>query len=167
MKTTTIRFGTKSYYSQLSPTQIQQEVQKITIGLKWFRNPFALIREPFEGEVSLSKFNLNYRTLLRSDKAFPKIGGCVTVNAIGRTEVVLTLKKAGKEWALRGIMAFVIMLMLTIAVMLHIYQLYGLATAMGILLAMRHLPDQHIADTIVTLLEHRLQLTPITDSSPD
>ena len=167
MKTTTIRFGTKRYYSPLSPAQIQQEVQQITTGLKWFTNPFALVKEPFEGEGSFSKFNLNYRTLLRSDKAFPKIVGCVTVNVIGRTEVESTLKKAGKEWALRGIMAFSIMLMLTIAVMLHIYRLYGLAVATGILLAMRHLPDQHIAATMVTLLKHRLQLTLITDSSSD
>ena len=93
--------------------------------------------------------------------------GCVIVNAIGRTEVELTLKKEGKEWVLRGIMAFAIMLMLTNAVMLHTYPFYGFAAALGVLLAMRHLPDQHIAATIVTLLEHRLQLTPITDSLPD
>ena len=136
MKTATIRFGAKRYYSPLSSVQIQQEVQQITTGPKRFRNPFALVKEPFEEEVSFSKFNLNYRALLRSDKAFPKIVGCVIVNAIGRTEVELTLKKEGKEWALRSIMAFAIMLMLTNAVMLHIYPFYGFAAALGVLLAM-------------------------------
>ena len=62
-------------------------------------------------------------------------------------------------------MAFAIMLMLTNAVMLHIYLFYGFAAAVGVLLAMRHLPDQYIATAILTLLEHRLQLTPIIDSS--
>ena len=165
MNISTIRFGTQRDYSPLLPTQIQQEVQQITTGSKWFRNPFALVKEPFEGEASFSKFNLNYRTLLRSDNAFPKIVGCVTVNATGRTEVELSLKKIGKEWALRGIMAFAIMLMLTNAVMLHIYLFYGFAAAVGVLLAMRHLPDQYIATAILTLLQHRLQLTPIIDSS--
>ena len=165
MKSTTIRLGTTRYYSPLSPVQIQQEAQQITTGLKWFRNPFALVKEPFEGEGSFSKFNLNYRTLLRFDKAFSKIVGCVTVNATGRTEVELMLKKAGKEWALRGIMVFAIMLMPTIAVTLHTHLFFGFAAALGVLLAMRHLPNQDIATAILTLLQHRLQLTPIIDSS--
>ena len=57
------------------------------------------------------------------------------------------------------------MLMLTIAVTLHIYLLFEFAAALGVLLAMRHLPNQDIATAILTLLQHRLQLTPIIDSS--
>ena len=167
MSISTIRFGTKRYYSLLSPAQIQQEVQQITTGSKWFRNPFAIVKEPFEGEVNFSTFDLNYLTLLRSDKAFPKIVGRFIVNDAGRTEVELTLEKTGKEWALRVIIALGMILMLTIAVMLHVYLLFGFAAALGILLVMRHLPNQHIAAAILTLLQHRLQLTPIIDSSPD
>ena len=87
MNISTIRFGTQRDYSPLLPTQIQQEVQQITTRSKRFRNPFAIVGEPFEGEVNFSAFDLHYRTLLRSDNAFPKIVGCVTVNATGRTEV--------------------------------------------------------------------------------
>ena len=63
MNISTNRFGPKRNYSPLSPTQIQQEVQQITIGSKWFRNPFAIVKEPFEGQVNFSAFDLNYRTL--------------------------------------------------------------------------------------------------------
>ena len=63
MNISTIRFGPKRYYSPLLPTQIQQEVQQITTGSKWFRNSFAIVKEPFEGEVNFSAFDLNYRTL--------------------------------------------------------------------------------------------------------
>ena len=83
---------------------------------------------------------------------FPKIVGCVTVNVIGRTEVELILKKAGKEWALRGTMAFATMLKPTIAVTLHTHLFFGFAAALGVLLAMRHLPNQDIATAILTLL---------------
>ena len=63
MNISTIRFGTKLDYSPLLPTQIQQEVQQITTGSKWFRNSFAIVKEPFEGEVNFSAFDLHYRTL--------------------------------------------------------------------------------------------------------
>ena len=93
MKASTIRFGTKRYYSPLSLTQIRQEVQQITTGSKWFRNPFATVKEPFEGEIGFSTFDLNYRTMIRSDRAFPKIVGRFITNDTGRSEVELTLKR--------------------------------------------------------------------------
>lgn len=78
------------------------------------------------------------------------------------------LKRTGQELALNGTIAIGMMLMPTIAVTLHAYRLSGFAATLGVvLLAMRHLPNQDIATAILTLLEYRLQLTPITDSSPD
>ena len=63
MNISTNRFGPKRDYSPLLPTQIQQEVQQFTTRSKWFRNPFAIVKEPFEGEVNFPAFDLNYHTL--------------------------------------------------------------------------------------------------------
>ena len=63
MNISTIRFGPKRNYSPLSPTQIQQEVQQITTRSKWFRNPFSIVKEQFEGEVNFSAYDPNYHTL--------------------------------------------------------------------------------------------------------
>ena len=167
MKSPAFRFGTKRYVSPLTPAQIQQEVQQITTGRKWFRNPLATVKEPFEGEVHASTFDLNYRALRRSGRGYPKITGRFTLIDAGSTEVELTLAKTGKEWALSILMVFALLLMLGIAVTMHVYPLLGFATALGIALALRRLPDQHTAATIFDLLQHRLHLTLIPDSSPD
>ena len=74
-------------------------------------------------------------------------------------------KWTGKELTLNETIAIGMMLIPAIAVTLHIYLLFGFAVALGVLLAMRHLPNQDIATAILTLLQHRLQLTPIIDSS--
>ena len=75
------------------------------------------------------------------------------------------LKRTGKELTLNETIAIGMMLIPTVAVTLHIYLFFGFAAALGVLLAMRHLLNQDIATAILTLLQHRLQLTPIIDSS--
>ena len=91
--------------------------------------------------------------------------GRFIVNDAGRAEVELMLKRTGKELTLNETIAIGMMLIPIVAVTLHTHLFFGFAAALGVLLAMRHLPNQDIATAILTLLQHRLQLTPIIDSS--
>lgn len=165
MDNSTIQFGTKQYYSLLSPLQIQREIQSLIMPKRWLRNPFTSPEKRFEGTVDADRFRLTYSTLVQSNRPFPVIEGQIVATSDSRTEVNLKLTKSPVEVFIDVFFGFLTILLLIIVMAAHAYILIGFAIVMGVIIIIRRLPNQHFSAEILTILKQQLQLTPAPDSS--
>ena len=157
-----IRFGTSHYNSPLTPYQLLSEMQQITTAKRWLRNPFASLKESFEGEVDGNGFAVVPLPHVRSNRPIACIRADVLVGATGKTEIWLELLRPGAHVLAAIMLGLLAVAILAVSIAKRDFFWLIIAIFLFWQLSRQRLPNQSYAASSLALLQQRLQLTPIS-----